>query len=174
MDEARRQEITEKLETMAVPMEKAEFTREEYNKLFPEGKIRTPVETVKLGAHQFERLKERKREKLLGAMKQTLEDPIVILNENRGGKPARVYIKSFLNNKLDEHTNVLTIVVDIEGEPVAVSTGERRMRQINEKIKTASIPLYIKGGGSPTHGTGGSPEGKPPVARNHAHRGGVC
>ena len=50
-----------------------------------------------------------------------------------------------------------------EGETVAVSTGERRTRQINEKIKTASIPLYIKGGASPTHGTGGTPEGKPPL-----------
>jgi hypothetical protein len=105
--EDQQREITEKLESMAVPMDRQEFTRGEYNTLFPEGKVKTPLATVKLGAHQFERLKERKREKLLGAMRQTLEDPIVILPEERDGKTAHVYIKNLIRlsrrDRIDQH-----------------------------------------------------------------------
>jgi hypothetical protein len=38
---------------------------------------------------------------------------------------------------------------------VAVSTGKRKKKQIDAKIETAGIPLYLKGGGSPTIRTGG-------------------
>ena len=144
-------------------MDRRKFTREEYSKLFPSGTVKTPLEKVKLGAHQFEKLKMKHREKLLGAMKQTLEDPVVILEEVRDGAVSHIYIKSFFNKADNETTNVITVVVDIRGTPIAISTGERRKEQIEAKIKTAGNPLYIRGDGSPTHGTGGTPEGKPPL-----------
>ncbi|GHV54762.1 hypothetical protein AGMMS49579_16000 [Spirochaetia bacterium] len=49
------EEIREKLETMAVPMDKRELTKDEYNKLFPESRVKTPIEEVKLGEHQLEK-----------------------------------------------------------------------------------------------------------------------
>ena len=166
MGEEQRRDITEKLETMAVPMEKAEFTREEYNKLFPFGKVKTPIGIVRLGAHQFEKLEKKQRENLLGPMKQTLEDPIVVLEEVRDGAISHVYIKSFSNKAETELTNVISIAVNIEGTPTVISTGKRRPVQIEKKLKMAGSPLYIRGGGGPTLRPGGTPEGKPPLPGN--------
>jgi hypothetical protein len=137
--------ITAKLETMAVPMDIRKFTREEYNRLFPEGKVKTPFGEVKLGAGQFDKLAAKGREKLLGAMYQTLTDPVVILPETRNGKDSRLYIKTFKAFPNDERKNVMVVVVDIEGKAIAVSSGKRRNEQIEAKIKQASIPLYLKG-----------------------------
>ena len=137
--------ITAKLESMAVPMDKRIFTREEYNRLFPEGKVNTPLGEVKLGEHQFDKLAAKGRHKLLGALYQTLADPIVVLPEMRDGKASRLYIKSFKDTPNDERENIMTVVVDIEGKAIAISSGPRRNRQVEEKIKKASIPLYLKG-----------------------------
>ncbi|GMO20383.1 MAG: hypothetical protein Ta2A_27240 [Treponemataceae bacterium] len=62
-------QIIENLTKMAVPMDKVPFTKEAYAKLFPRGTIKTPIGTVKLGDHQFERLQAKGREHLLGAIK---------------------------------------------------------------------------------------------------------
>ena len=137
--------ITAKLESMAVPMDKRIFTREEYNKLFPEGKLNTPLGEVKVGKGQFYKLAAKGRKGLLGAMYQTLTDPAVILPEMRDGKKCRLYIKTFKKFPTDERVNIMSVVVDIAGTAVVVTTGKRRNKQIKEKIKMASIPLYLKG-----------------------------
>jgi hypothetical protein len=147
-------EIKQKLESMAVPMDKREFTKEEYNKLFPRGTVKTPIEIVKTGEHQFEKLDVMGRRDLLGAMHQTLRDPIVILEETREGEKERVYIKSFKNDSNDLSNHVIAVVVDIEKQAILISAGKRRQKQINDKIKMADRPLYIKGEAtSPSIGT---------------------
>ena len=138
-------QIVTKLESMAVPMEARIFTREEYNRLFPEGKLNTPLGIVKLGKSQFDKLAAKGRVDLLGAVYQTLTDPIVILPEVRNGKDSRLYIKSFKEKPDANRKNVMSIVVDIEGEAIVISSGKRRNGQIAAKIKKASIPLYLKG-----------------------------
>ena len=138
-------QITEKLESMAVPMDRREFTREEYNRLFPEGKVKTPLGEVKMGERQFDKLETKGRQELLGAVYQTLTDPIVILPEMRDGKDSRLYIKTFKESSNDKRENVMAVVVEIEGKAVAISLGMRRNEQIETKIKKASIPLYLKG-----------------------------
>ena len=137
--------ITAKLESMAVPMDRRIFTREEYNKLFPEGKLNTPLGEVKVGKGQFYKLAAKRRQELLGAMYQTLTDPIVILPEMRDGKECHLYIKTFKKSPTDKRINILSVVVDIGGMPVVVTSGKRRNEQIEAKIKMASIPLYLKG-----------------------------
>ena len=138
-------QIKEKLESMAVPMDAREFTREEYNQLFPEGKLNTPLGEVKLGKGQFDKLAAKGRQKLLGAMYQTLTDPIVVLSEMRGGKNSRLYIKTFKKSPNAKRENLMSVVVVIEGKSVAISSGKRRNEQIEAKIKEAGIPLYLKG-----------------------------
>jgi hypothetical protein len=145
--------IGTKLEAMAVPMDKRNLSREEYQKLFPNGVVETPLGIVKLGIHQFEKLEEKGRKELLGAMFQTLSEPVVIFSENRQGKEAKIYLKSFREPDESKITGILSVVVDIEGQAVAISTGKRRSKQIKEKIKLARSILYEKRAPSPTIGT---------------------
>jgi hypothetical protein len=133
-------EIREKLNSLAVPMEKVEYSRDEYNRLFPEGKIKTPDGIVQLSKDQFTKLTRKNRQHLLGAMRQTLSDPIIILSETQNGRSAKLYIKSF---KGDGNISFVMSVVIREGNNnVAISTGQRKKKQIEKKIMTG-IPLYI-------------------------------
>jgi hypothetical protein len=76
------------------------FSREEYRRVFPQGTVKTPVGEVKIGKNQFEKMSDKdngKRRGLIGAMRQTLADPITIIQEENGSKTALVFIKSFKN-----------------------------------------------------------------------------
>ena len=81
--------ITAKLETWAVPMDVREFSRKEYREVFPQGTVKTPIGEVKIGKNQFEKMAEKdngKRRALIGAMWQTLTDPITIIQEEKDGR----------------------------------------------------------------------------------------
>jgi hypothetical protein len=47
------------LEIYAVQMDKREFSKEEYNKLFPRGTVETPIGQVIIGKNQFEKLESK-------------------------------------------------------------------------------------------------------------------
>jgi hypothetical protein len=144
-DSEKVKQIIEKLELIAVPMDVRKFTRDEYNMLFPEGKLNTPLGEVKIGEGQFDKLAAKGRQELLGAMYQTLTDPIVILLEIQNERNSRLYIKSFKKHSNDKRVNIMSVVVDIEGKAVVISSGKRRNVQIETKIKKTGIPLYLKG-----------------------------
>jgi hypothetical protein len=137
-------EIREKLDRLAVPMEKVEFSRENYNKLFPFGRIKTPLGMVKLGQDQFAKLIRKKRRHLLGAMRQTLVEPVVVLSEKQDERTAMLYIKSFKDD--EKSAFVMSVVVNDGKDNIAISTGPRKKKQIEAKL-TAGSPLYISTGG---------------------------
>ena len=151
MDKKERQEklkflkkrLKRKFVEMAEPMNQLDYTRENYDRLFPDSKISTPIGYVNLGKHQFEKLKENDRENLLGAMYQTLLDPIVVINENDNGKKAQLYSKSFKNAE-EKLKGVISVVVDIDGTNVAISTHRRDPNNIINKIKKTADLLYEK------------------------------
>ncbi len=67
-------EIIDFLKSKSIPMPREiEFTRENYVRLFA-GSVYTPIENVKLGEHQFEKLREKKRGYMLAAMLETLRE----------------------------------------------------------------------------------------------------
>jgi hypothetical protein len=66
-----------------------------------------------------------------------------------------LYIKTFREEGEAKIDNVMSVVVDLDNKPVAVSTGKRKKKQIEAKIETAGIALYLKGGDNPAIGTGG-------------------
>ncbi|MCL2008066.1 MAG: PBECR2 nuclease fold domain-containing protein [Treponema sp.] len=146
--------ITEKLEIMAVLMDEREFTKEEYRKVFPQGTVTTPIGEVKIGKNQFEKMADKdkgKRKGLIGAMWQTLSDPIIIIQEEKEGRGAYLFIKSF---KKDEKTSIIvSVVVTIEKSKIAISTYKRKKQEMLKKIKTAGVMTYEKShGASPTNG----------------------
>jgi len=155
--------IRKKFEEMAVPMEKYDFSKENYQKLFPNGKVKTPLGEVKLGEHQYQKLEAKGRKEYLGAVFQTLSDPVVVVESERNGKKVKLFSKSFKEN---EDTNiVVSVVVDINGEPVSISTHQRDMNNTLNIVKKGSI-LYEKNA-TPTVDTRtfnpSSPEGRQPT-----------
>jgi len=146
--------ITVKLESMAVPMDARVFSKDEYRKVFPQGIVKTPIGEVKIGKNQFSKLADKddgKRQGLIGAMRQTLSDPIAIIQEEKGGRRAYIYIKSFISDKKTDI--IVSVVVTIENSKVAISTYKRKKREVVSKIKMAGVVTYEKDHGtSPTNG----------------------
>jgi len=130
--------LKEKFVEMAEPMRQIEYTRGNYEKLFPDNKVITPLGEVKLGMHQFEKLNIKDRKNLLGAMYQILSDPIIIINDDR---KSQLYSKSFLNND-KKIISVLTVIANIDGNRIAISTHIRNINNIINKIKKTADLLY--------------------------------
>jgi hypothetical protein len=111
---------------------------------------------VKIGQNQFAKLAEKDggtRRGLIGVMRQTLSDPVVIIREREGDRAADVFIKSFTARQGKKTGLILSVVVDIEGARVAISTYKRKRREVAGKIKKADGIVYVKdNGGSLTNG----------------------
>lgn len=140
-----------KFEKMAVPMDETEFTRENYDKFFPDSKVLTPVGEVKLGGHQFLKLEARKRQHLLGAMHQTLTDPVVIIYVSE--RKTLLFSGSFFDssNKLKI---VISVVIAINGTKVSISTHTKDLNNIINKIKKDADLIYEKPDNVRTAGNG--------------------
>jgi hypothetical protein len=156
MDRARLNETAiQNLKKYAIPMQETEYNNDEYNKRFSRGTVETPIGTVKLGKNQFQKLGDKdagKRQPLIGAMYQTLTDPAVIIREKNDAGNANVFIKSFTTEGLIKLHTIVSIVVSIENEQVAISTYKRKEREVIIKIKKADGIVYLKDdGGSPTN-----------------------
>jgi len=136
--------IMAKLEAMVLPIGFKEFSKDEYEKSFPEGTIKTPLGIVKLGAHQFEKMDKKGRKGLIASMYFTLNDPVVIFLEARGDKEAKIYIKSFRELGSLKTIYVMSVVAHIDGQAIAISTGRRKRKQIIKGIEMARSILYEK------------------------------
>jgi hypothetical protein len=148
--------ITAKLEAMAVPMDIRIFSREEYRNVFPQGTVKTPIGEVKIGKNQFEKMAAKdngKRRRFIGAMGQTLSDPIAIIQEEKDGRKAYLFIKSFKAGEDEKPDIILSVVVTIEDTKIAISTYKRKRREVLNKIKRAGVIAYEKDyGASQTNG----------------------
>jgi hypothetical protein len=138
-----RNDLQEKFEQLAEPMRQYDFTKSNYDELFPRGIITTPIGDVKLGKHQFDKLREKKRENLLGAMYQTLSDPIAIVEEARDGKKALLYTRAFKKGA-EKIKTVVSVVVTIDNINVAISTHRRSLRYVLQTIKNTASVIYQK------------------------------
>jgi predicted AlkP superfamily pyrophosphatase or phosphodiesterase len=149
--------IISKLDICAVPMDVREFNRKEYREVFPQGTVKTPIGEVKIGKNQFEKMAEKDnggRRSLIGAMRQTLADPVVIVPEEKDGRKAYLFIKSFKNMENSRKPDfIMSVVVTIDNAKIAVSTYKRKRREVLNKIKRAGVIAYEKDyGASQTNG----------------------
>jgi len=144
--------IIAKLDLWAVPMADYVFSQETYYTLFPHGKIDTPIGEVKMGENQYKKIQTRdqgKRSRYLGAMYQTLKEPIVIAKQHReqdAGKPSWLYIKSFVKGKKSEI--IVSVVVNqfdnYQNKPikVSISTYPKDMKPIINLIKKPDAIVF--------------------------------
>jgi hypothetical protein len=134
--------LREKFANLAEPMNQVEYTRENYDKLFPDGKVSTPIGGVEMREDQFDKLNRKKRKYLLGAMHQTYTDPITVINENRDGEISKIFGKSF--NELGKSTIIEAVTADRDGKTVCKSTHIRGTNNYLNKIKKSADLLYEK------------------------------
>ena len=127
----------------AIPLPNIPFTRENYNKLFPLGITETPLGIVKLGEHQFEKLQALNRDYLLGAIHETLKNPLVVILENKDNNKSKLYVKSFIYKNKSKQKIVQSVAVGIDGKNISISTHERNIGNVLNKIKTADSIIYV-------------------------------
>ena len=121
------------LKENAVDFPSVPFSEENYKKYLG-SPISTPQGKVKLGENQFEKLKKKNRQDLIGAIHDTLEKPCFIAEEKGG---TTLYVKSFIKN--DEQKNIMSVVIKRDGLNISISTHEERENQILNKIKKAGV-----------------------------------
>ena len=138
--EAVKKDLKKLFTEKAVSLPDIPFTRENYNKLFPRSRINTPICSVKLGEHQFEKLQTKNRNYLLGAVAETLKKPVAVIFEMKDDKPSLLYVKSFLTG--GKYKIVQSVVVEIDGVNVSVSTHEKDINNVLNKIKQADQVIY--------------------------------
>jgi hypothetical protein len=137
--------LKDKFDSLAEPMNQVEYTRENYDRLFPESKVSTPIGEVILRRDQYIKLGNKDRKNLLGAMHQTLTDPVAIINEDRNGYIAKIYTKSFTNNEaINKDENIVSVVPNIKGKDISITTHPRRKNNILNKIKKVGDVIYEK------------------------------
>lgn len=159
-----RNKALEKINNPTDKMLYVEYTRENYNKLFPRGEIVTPIGKVKLSPHQFERLGEKDngaRKDYIGALFQTLSNPDVIIGktDNRG-RYGKIFLKAFVDN--NGKKSYLALVPTIDGLNIVVSNSPRDTKDIAKEIKKADHYYYINESALMTSSvSGGSPMRNP-------------
>jgi len=135
-----KERLKNKFTEMAEPMKQVDYTCENYDRFFPKSMVSTPIGEIALRNDQFNKLKRKGRQNLLSAMYQTLTDPIVIINENRKGEKAKLFVKSFLQNKKP----IVSVIIYKKGINTAISTHDRKLNNILNKIKKPADLLYEK------------------------------
>jgi len=144
--------LTSEFESMAEPMMQIEYSIENYNRLFPDSRIKTPLGIVKMGENQFKKLskpteenpKGRGRENLMGAMYQTLSDPITVIRQYDPRGPELVYLKTFRNDEKSKIKSIISVVVTIDDIKISISTHPVDSKSILRDLKKAGDVVYEK------------------------------
>jgi len=135
-----KERLKRKFDELAESMNQVEYTRENYDKYFPNSVVSTPIGKITLRNDQFKKLNRKRRQNLLGAMHQTLTDPIAIINENRKGEKVKLFSKSFLDSKKP----IVSVVTNEKGKNTAISTHDRKLNNILNKIKKPADLIFEK------------------------------
>ena len=125
------------------------YSLENYKKIFNEGFIETPIETVKLGQNQFVKLCPANRNNLMLAIRRTLEEPSMVIEKDTFDektetfKPVHIYGKSFINTESNHTKTVESVIIFKEGENIAMSLHNKSVEDFIKQIITADDFIYL-------------------------------
>ena len=108
--------------------EKIEFNRENFEKLFENG-IDSPIEHIKIGENQYDKLVEKNRQDLLSAMADVMKNPALIIKTD---DDARIYAKTY-QGKRHEKT-IISVIVDKGQLHISISTHIERSKKLAKKM----------------------------------------
>jgi hypothetical protein len=139
----RKLELEQNLNKLAVLMDKIEFTRENYDKLFPEGKVDTPLGRVKMGSNQLAKLESKQRQGILGGVYQTLTKPCIVIKEHRPNEnPVHLYVKTFKKLGNEGIDTLISVIITKDNNKISISTHQKDLRNVLNKIKKPDDILY--------------------------------
>ena len=144
--ETLRKALQTALEETAEELPYTPFTRENYNMLFPRDRIETPLGSVKLGAHQFEKLEQKDRQYILQAVHDTLADPSIVIKETGKDvfgedKISNIFAKSYIFPS-DKVRGIQSVVVSIDEENISITSHQRDISNVVNKIKKPDQLLF--------------------------------
>jgi len=132
----------------ATPLKKIAYTKENYDLLFSNEVLESPIETLKMGANQFEKFGQPDRYYLLAAAYQTLTTPsIVFENETfdkktNAVKSVHIYGKSFFYEEKGKSRTVESVIVFKENQNIVIGTHNKDFSRFIAQIKTADQIIY--------------------------------
>jgi len=132
------EEVIENLEMTNSKMPFEELTQESWEKAFPNNTASTPLGEFKMKGDQYQKLKDRKREYLFGAIKMTLKEPDYIIVDKKNGT---LIIKSF-KSQGDNIKNTVIVIEYTNGKEMIVSMHEKG--NIKNKVKDGKLLIYSR------------------------------
>ncbi len=136
------------LDADSVKLPIVDYSYQNYDVLFSQGFVETPIETLKMGNNQFQKFNKPDRDYLLAAAYQTLTSPSLIFDsmslDSKDGelKPVRVYGKSFYRENEDKSRAVESVVIFREENNIVIGTHNKDFSRFVKQIKTADQIIY--------------------------------
>ena len=134
----------------AEPLQKTKLTRESWSHYFPEGTVQSPIETVRMGEHQFEKLQREDRDHLLDGVYRTLTNPSIIFNiittdkADGKAKPQHIYAKSFYHESFKQDKVIQSVVIFRNSINVAISNHSKDLERIFKFLKDPQALIYME------------------------------
>jgi hypothetical protein len=137
--------LIEAMDKEAEPFRELEFTPENWRKEFgADLTVQTPIGSVKMGEHQYEKLAEKGREAFFGLIRPTLERPGIVVKDKSG---VILFFKTFGTNGKRRYS---VITINADGLIVAISSYPIKAGRIKKAIEEGTI---LTAGGKPFTGT---------------------
>ncbi len=105
-----------------------EFSEENFKKLFENG-IDSPIEHIKIGENQYQKLIEKNRQDLIAAMADVMKNPALIMKTDTG---AKVYTKTY--ERKNHKKTVISVIVDKGKLHISISTHIEKNKQLAKKM----------------------------------------
>ena len=105
-----------------------EFSEENFKKLFENG-IDSPIEHIKIGENQYQKLIEKNRQDLIAAMADVMKNPALIMKTDTG---AKVYAKTY--ERKNHKKTVISVIVDKGKLHISISTHIEKNKQLAKKM----------------------------------------
>ena len=143
------EEFLSRMEANAVPMPQLKLTQQAWGEQFgDDGKVTTPVGSVKVGANQMAKIFFEGSSEKFGMLRPTLTEPLAIIevpSEATDGNTERatslLFVKTFVGKNGEKVYYFKSVTVKKDGMEVSVSSHYDRPKRIKEALKTGKL-LY--------------------------------
>ena len=151
------EESLSRMEANAVPMPQLKLTQQAWGEQFgDDGKVTTPVGSVKVGANQMVKLLFKGRSEQFGMIRPTLTEPLAIIevpSEATDGNTERatslLFVKTFVGKNGEKVYYLKFVTGEKDDMRVSISSYYDRPKSIKEALKTGKL-LYRFDGGAQT------------------------
>ena len=145
--EAQAGKLVAQMETQAEVAPELELTPANWTSQFGEdGKVSTPIGEVTMGENQYFKLAQQGREGKLGMVKPTLENPDVIIEEERPAKDGKqerptsfVFVKAFTKADGSRYYYFTSVTVSKDGHEVVISNQEKSANRISRLLQQGNV-----------------------------------